>query len=158
MKITLVQSQIEEAIRNYAMERIRLQPGQRLDLNLMATRGPAGYTCDIEVVDDTTGQALNIAQKVESARSALDTQEAVEAPVESDTAEEVAETVEAQDDVQEPAQDAEEADESTDEAPAEDKPARPSIFAKLEKPKNAPTPKPETKPSANDGAGDEAAA
>lgn len=157
MKITLVQSQIEEAIRNYAMERIRLQPGQRLDLNLMATRGPAGYTCDIEVVDDTTGQALNIAQKVENARSAP-AQEAAEAPVESDTAEEVAETVEAQDAVQEPAQDAEEADESTDEAPAEDKPARPSIFAKLEKPKNAPTPKQETKPSANDGAGDEAAA
>lgn len=73
MQITLVQTQIEEAIRQFVGSRLNLQIGETLDLDLRATRGDDGYTCVVTVNTNnstpyTNVRPLNITENVENAR------------------------------------------------------------------------------------------
>lgn len=54
MQITIIQSEIETAIRNYIMSQITVREGQRIDIDLKATRGPEGYQAVIDIVPDTS--------------------------------------------------------------------------------------------------------
>jgi hypothetical protein len=53
MQITLVQSEIEEGIRLFVMRKLTINSGQRIDIDLKATRGDEGYTAMIDIVDDS---------------------------------------------------------------------------------------------------------
>lgn len=53
MQIKIVQSEIEEAISDYVKKKLTVNAGQRIDIELMATRGDEGYTAIIDIVDDT---------------------------------------------------------------------------------------------------------
>jgi len=54
MQITIIQSEIETAIRNYIMSQITVREGQRIDIDLKATRGPEGYQAVIDIVPENT--------------------------------------------------------------------------------------------------------
>lgn len=81
MQITLVQAQIEEAIRQFVGSRLNLQIGETLHLDLRATRGDDGYTCVVTVNTNPNintninanilypaSRSLNITENVENAR------------------------------------------------------------------------------------------
>ena len=59
MIITIKQNQIEQAITNYVNSKMVIAEGQRLDIDLQATRGPDGYTAVIEVVDADAPQTVS---------------------------------------------------------------------------------------------------
>jgi hypothetical protein len=50
MQITIVQTEIEEAIRNRILDQISVREGMRIDIDLKATRGPEGYQAVINIV------------------------------------------------------------------------------------------------------------
>lgn len=50
MQIILVQTEIEEAIRDYVNARLTVNDGQRIDIDLKATRGDAGYQAFVDIV------------------------------------------------------------------------------------------------------------
>lgn len=54
MKITLTQDEIEESIRQYVGAQLHVRDGKRIEIDLRATRGDAGYTAEIEIVDCDT--------------------------------------------------------------------------------------------------------
>lgn len=75
MQITIVQADIEEAIRNYITSQIQVRQGMRIDIDLRATRGPEGYQAIIDIVPESrpstavaTG-STGVAQAVEAARA-----------------------------------------------------------------------------------------
>lgn len=49
MQITLVQTEIEEAIRNYVTSQINVNDDQQIDIDLKATRGADGYQAMIDI-------------------------------------------------------------------------------------------------------------
>ena len=51
MKITIDQSEIETAIKNYIGERVALRPNQEISIGLAATRGDRGFTAEIDITD-----------------------------------------------------------------------------------------------------------
>lgn len=51
MKITIVQTEIEEAIHQYLNEMVRLPEGKKIQLDILATRGSNGITAEINFVD-----------------------------------------------------------------------------------------------------------
>lgn len=53
MQITLVQSEIETALRNYVTSLLNVREGHRIDITLKATRGEDGSTALIDIVPDT---------------------------------------------------------------------------------------------------------
>lgn len=57
MQITLNQIEIETAIRNFVNEQVNLKPGQEINIELKAGRGPEGYTANIDIIAGTTGYA-----------------------------------------------------------------------------------------------------
>lgn len=129
MQITLVQTQIEEAIRQFVGSRLNLQIGETLDLDLRATRGDDGYTCVVTIntiatvntstnTPYTSTRPLNITESVENARidEAVDAEPVQESAPESEDEPEAIAQTEAQ--VTEPAT------------------KKKSIFAGLEKPTN----------------------
>jgi hypothetical protein len=64
MKITIVQTEIETAIRNYIGEMFTIREGMQIDIDLSATRGPEGFIANINVVPrtgetDQTGGAVS---------------------------------------------------------------------------------------------------
>ncbi len=56
MQITIVQAEIEEAIKSYVTGQIALKPGQEVTIDLKATRGAEGYQAIINVGYPTEGQ------------------------------------------------------------------------------------------------------
>lgn len=110
MQITLNQPQIEEAIEDYINARLNVSEGQRLDIDLRATRGEGGYTAIVDVV-----RADSPATPRSTAPIAEETQDT------ADTSEETAE--------QDPEAEAEE------DSPAPSTSKKPSIFANMKEPK-----------------------
>lgn len=53
MKITIVQSEIEQAITNYINEQVNVRPGQKIEIDLAATRGSQGFTAEINISKET---------------------------------------------------------------------------------------------------------
>lgn len=49
MLITLVQNEIEQAIRDYVLARIRIQDGLDMQIDLAATRGIEGFKATINI-------------------------------------------------------------------------------------------------------------
>ena len=163
MQIRIIQHEIEEAIRDYVLKKLTINEGQRINIELMATRGEEGYTAVIDVVNDTGSDgnaAVTSSAKDEvppppaskSSRPKSVTKEttgsaaasasaAPETPVEPEpetkTETQVSKKAALFDMVEEasrtPAEPASEAPSEEEETPA---PARPSLFGNLSAPDN----------------------
>ena len=66
MEITLNQSEIEQAIRNYLDTQFRINEGQDISIEMKAGRGENGFTASIDIVPAGTRQA---AQGTEAPKS-----------------------------------------------------------------------------------------
>jgi hypothetical protein len=65
MQITIVQAEIETAIRKYIEEQINVRDGMRIDIDLSATRGADGFKAIIDIVPDTSKKAVQQQQQVQ---------------------------------------------------------------------------------------------
>lgn len=142
MQITLIQSEIEQALKNYINDIMSVKDGMEIEIQLKATRGEEGTTAIIDIVPQKPKAARGgrssgeIPAKAEPVKAAA-------APVKAEPAQAVAESVaEAEaDDAEQVAEQAQEleAQESApveaEQAPAEEAP-RKSLFAGLSKPQN----------------------
>lgn len=138
MQITLIQSEIEQALKNYINDIMSVKDGMEIEIQLKATRGEEGTTAIIDIVPQkpkaprgsrTSGEVPAKAEPVKAA-AAPAVAEADPEPVaesvaeaEADDAEQVAEQAQ-EPEVQEPAP------VEVEEAP------RKSLFAGLSKPQN----------------------
>ena len=143
MQITLIQSEIEQALKNYINDIMSVKDGMEIEIQLKATRGEEGTTAIIDIVPQkpkaprgsrTSGEVPAKAEpvkaaaapaKVEAAPAVAEAEPVVEsvAEAEADDAEQVAEQAQ-EPEVQEPAP------VEVEEAP------RKSLFAGLSKPQN----------------------
>ena len=142
MQITLIQSEIEQALKNYINDIMSVKDGMEIEIQLKATRGEEGTTAIIDIVPQkpkasrggrTSGEVPAKAEPAKAAAQAV--AEAAPEPVaesvaeaEADDAEQVAEQA------QEP-EALEPAPVEAEQAPAEEAP-RKSLFAGLSKPQN----------------------
>ena len=149
MQITLIQSEIEQALKNYINDIMSVKDGMEIEIQLKATRGEEGTTAIIDIVPQkpkasrggrTSGE---VPAKAEPAKAAAPAKaEAAQAVAEA-APEPVAESVaEAEaDDAEQVAEQAQEAEAlepapvEAEQAPAEEAP-RKSLFAGLSKPQN----------------------
>ena len=144
MQITLIQSEIEQALKNYINDIMSVKDGMEIEIQLKATRGEEGTTAIIDIVPQKPKAARGgrtsgeVPAKAEPAKAAAPAKaEAAQAVAEADP-EPVAESVaEAEaDDAEQVAEQAQEpAPVETEQAPAEEAP-RKSLFAGLSKPQN----------------------
>ena len=149
MQITLIQSEIEQALKNYINDIMSVKDGMEIEIQLKATRGEEGTTAIIDIVPQkpkaprgsrTSGEIPAKPEPVKAAapvkaEPAQAVAEADPAPVaesvaeaEADDAEQVAEQAQ-EPEAQEPAP------VEAEQAPAEEAP-RKSLFAGLSKPQN----------------------
>lgn len=142
MQITLIQSEIEQALKNYINDIMSVKDGMEIEIQLKATRGEEGTTAIIDIVPQKPKAARGgrssgeIPAKAEPVKAAA-------APVKAEPAQAVAESVaEAEaDDAEQVAEQAQEpeaqepAPVEAEQAPAEEAP-RKSLFAGLSKPQN----------------------
>ena len=149
MQITLIQSEIEQALKNYINDIMSVKDGMEIEIQLKATRGEEGTTAIIDIVPQkpkasrggrTSGEVPAKAEPAKAAapakaEAAQAVAEAAPEPVaesvaeaEADDAEQVAEQAQ-EPEAQEPAP------VEAEEAPAEEAP-RKSLFAGLSKPQN----------------------
>ncbi len=63
MQITIVQAEIETAIRNYIQEQIVVREGMKIDIDLRATRGDAGFMATIDIVPVSAAKPAPVAEK-----------------------------------------------------------------------------------------------
>jgi hypothetical protein len=71
MKIQIVQTEIEAAIRNYISEQITIKEGMQIDIDIRSTRGDVGFTADIDITPAKLKAAAPApAPKVETAAPA----------------------------------------------------------------------------------------
>ena len=144
MQITLIQSEIEQALKNYINDIMSVKDGMEIEIQLKATRGEEGTTAIIDIVPQkpktprgsrTSGE---VPAKAEPAKAAAPAKaEAAQAVAEA-APEPVAESVaEAEaDDAEQVAEQAQEP-EAQEPAPVEVEEApRKSLFAGLSKPQN----------------------
>lgn len=64
MQVTLIQSEIEQALVNYINDQINVKPGMRITIELRATRGETGMQALVDIVPDNV-----VATVVEAAPS-----------------------------------------------------------------------------------------
>lgn len=74
MRIIIVQSDIEEAIRAYLLTQINVKEGMRMDIDLSATRGEDGFKATIDIVPEDAPVTepetqLGIASKIAAAQA-----------------------------------------------------------------------------------------
>lgn len=128
MKITLDQTEIETAVRNYVNEQVSVKEGQRIDIDFTAGRGANGLTATVDIVSNGTAKAA--APKTAPAtdttakpEAAAPNQEAAVTPVAETTVDPVADAGD---------------DAGLDEANGEVQEVKPtnSIFSGLTRPKN----------------------
>jgi hypothetical protein len=140
MQITLVQTEIEDAIRNYVNSQLVVREGMRIDIDLSATRGPQGFTAMIDIVSDevaptngVTSQPEDPAPQLDKAVAATPRTRRASAKPEPQAEPEV---VEANNDVAEaPDQPVAEAEDTSEDVPSTSAPKR-SLFAAQTQPKN----------------------
>lgn len=58
MQIIIIQSEIEQAIRNHILAQINIKDGMRIDIDLSATRGAEGFKATIDIVPDAQPAAV----------------------------------------------------------------------------------------------------
>lgn len=83
MQITLVQSEIEEALSDFVLARMTIKDGMELKIDLAATRGTSGFTANVDIVPKVE-PTLEVAKKVTAARKTK--AEPAPAPAETATA------------------------------------------------------------------------
>ena len=144
MQITLIQSEIEQALKNYINDIMSVKDGMEIEIQLKATRGEEGTTAIIDIVPQkpkaprggrTSGE---IPAKAEPAKAAAPAKAEAAQVVAEAAPEPVAESVaEAEaDDAEQVAEQAQEP-EVQEPAPVEVEEApRKSLFAGLSKPQN----------------------
>lgn len=125
MKIQIVQTEIEAAIRAHILNQIKVNDGMRIDMTLRATRGEEGFVADIDIVPDTS-VTVSAASAATTTSAPLGITEKVTRGSKGPTAASTASTTEAP--VSEPV--AAEPQESLVEG---DQPLKPSIFGGLNK-------------------------
>ena len=143
MQITLIQSEIEQALKNYINDIMSVKDGMEIEIQLKATRGEEGTTAIIDIVPQkpkaTRGgrSSGEVPAKVEPVKAA-----AAKAVAEADLAPVAESVAEAEaDDAEQVAEQAQEpealepAPVEAEQAPAEEAP-RKSLFAGLSKPQN----------------------
>ena len=150
MQITLIQSEIEQALKNYINDIMSVKDGMEIEIQLKATRGEEGTTAIIDIVPQkpkaargsrTSGEVPAKSEPVKAAAAPAKAEPA-QTVAEADP-EPVAESVaEAEaDDAEQVAEQAQEAEAlepapvEAEQAPAEEAP-RKSLFAGLSKPQN----------------------
>lgn len=137
MQITIVQSEIEAAIRKYIQEQIVVRDGMKIEIDLRATRGDAGFMATIDIVPENTAAKPRTEPPPAPAPRATVATTTKPAATQSAPAPESAEALVVEADpapaqVDEPATTAE----TMAEAPAP-APAPKSLFANLKKPVNS---------------------
>lgn len=141
MQIILVQSEVEQSIREYVAKRMTLADGTQIKIDLAATRGPEGFKATIDLVVGEEGAApapapqktLGVRQAVAKAKEPA---QEPEAPKAADTP--AVEEKPAQQASEAPAANpAPEAATPAEEKPAEEAPAARSLFKNLNKPVNS---------------------
>ena len=145
MQITLIQSEIEQALKNYINDIMSVKDGMEIEIQLKATRGEEGTTAIIDIVPQKPKAARGgrtsgeVPAKAEPVKAAAAPAKAEPAPAVAEAEPEpVAESVaEAEaDDAEQVAEQAQEpAPVEAEQAPAEEAP-RKSLFAGLSKPQN----------------------
>lgn len=125
MKIQIIQTEIEAAIRAHILNQIKVNDGMRIDMTLRATRGEEGFVADIDIVPDTS-VTTSAASAATTTSAPLGITEKVTRGSKGPTAASTASTTEAP--VSEPV--AAEPQESLVEG---DQPLKPSIFGGLNK-------------------------
>lgn len=128
MQITIVQSEIELAIKQYIHQQINVREGMDIEIELRATRGESGFQAVIDIAPATSKPepALGIVDTVNKAKTSLTkpaAQSEAESTVPSNDTDPVAEVP------------FETAEESESEAPAEGN-ARKSLFGDMKRPVN----------------------
>jgi len=74
MQIILMQSEIEEALTDYVLNKISINEDQQISIDLSAGRGPEGFKATIDIVTaepevvETINNALGIADKIAEAK------------------------------------------------------------------------------------------
>lgn len=58
MQVTLIQSEIEQALVNYINDQINVKPGMRITIELRATRGETGMQALVDIVPDNVVAAV----------------------------------------------------------------------------------------------------
>ena len=138
MRITIVQDEIEEAVRDLILNRIQLKEDMQITVDLMATRGKDGITADIDISKvgseprARTEETPAPEPKTETKAAPKASPKTASAPAtneesadEEEAAEDVVEETEAEVAEEEPAQ-----EEEAEPAPAPKKPAG-SIFGNM---------------------------
>ena len=136
MRITIVQDEIEEAVRDLILNRIQLKEDMQITVDLMATRGKDGITADIDISkvgsEARTEETRAPEPKTETKAAPKASPKTASAPAtneesadEEEAAEDVVEETEAEVAEEEPAQ-----EEEAEPAPAPKKPAG-SIFGNM---------------------------
>lgn len=152
MQIILVQTEVEQALRNYVASRLTLAVGTTFSIDLAATRGANGITATIDLVEpgqtppvaapapvgklagvkpETAAKAVEAVQATQVAPAAVATQEQATAPA-ADVAETAATPAAEETETATPAATAEAA-QTGEAAPAGTK----SLFGNLGRPKNS---------------------
>lgn len=129
MQIILVQTEVEQALRNFVASRLTLAEGTTFSIDLAATRGVNGITATIDLVEPGQKPAPQLVTPVtkpavkQEAPKATEAQQATQAPAPVEATPEVAETP---------------ADEPAVQTEPEAEPAAPtkSLFGNLARPKN----------------------
>lgn len=145
MQITLIQSEIEQALKNYINDIMSVKDGMEIEIQLKATRGEEGTTAIIDIVPQkpkaarggrTSGEIPAKSESVKAAATPVKAEPA-QAVAEADPAPVAESVAEAEaDDAEQVAEQAQEpAPVEAEQAPAEEAP-RKSLFAGLSKPQN----------------------
>ena len=141
MQITLIQSEIEQALKNYINDIMSVKDGMEIEIQLKATRGEEGTTAIIDIVPQkpkatrgsrTSGEIVAKPEPVKAVAGSAKA-EPVQAAVEAEP-EPAAESV-AEAEADDAEQVGEQVIEPKTEVPAEEAP-RKSLFAGLSKPQN----------------------
>ena len=146
MQITLIQAEIEQALKNYINDIMSVKDGMEIEIQLKATRGEEGTTAIIDIIPskpktavrgsrvsgEAAGKSVSAVKAEPEPVKAVEPEPEPEVAVKAEPEVAVAEEAEA-----EPAEAAVEAEaEPVEPAPAEAAP-RQSLFSGLQRPKNS---------------------
>lgn len=81
MQITLIQTEIEQALRNYINEQVNIKEGTSVSIELRSTRGSEGMTAIIDIIK--TGTAAPVKAEVPTTPVKREVEEAPTIPLKS---------------------------------------------------------------------------
>lgn len=140
MQITLVQNEIEQALKNYINDIMSVKEGMEITITMKATRGDEGNTAIIDIMPiGSTAPVVTAPAKTVAKTTAKKATKAVEpepVEVEEPEEEEVAETPKEPEEEAAPEEEPVEQDPEPQEKEAEPAAKPASLFSNLRKPKN----------------------